>query len=296
MKLLVVSKDKIGNNVLSRIIIFYLSAPSSTSNQFKRRGGYYGGEQFLTKSKHWLGFVEVPEGLHTYNCELQLPVNIPSSVEGAHGHIRYRVEAELEVSWSLNLKAYKPFTVIRIEDLNNFPELRQPYEVQEIKKFCSLFCSSNPLSIRICMPRTGFSVCEKIPLSFELNNQSSRNVAYIAVILFRVDQYTSHRPSEEIKEVRTKIIEERFRGVKARTKVAFEENFDLPNDLLLSNDRYCRIFRITYELKFVVQTVGFNISPRMLVPITIGSIGLQGYEFKTVAPFNAKSKDQSKKQ
>lgn len=49
---------------------------------------------------------------------------------------------------------------------------------------------------------------------------------------------------------------------------------------MISNDKLCKVFQITYELKFTAETDGISVSPDVYIPITIGSVGLQsGSEF-----------------
>jgi Arrestin (or S-antigen), N-terminal domain len=55
------------------------------------------------------------------------------SVEGKFGFVRYKVEVHLDIPLESKMTTEKSFIVMRHEDLNNFPELRLPNEVEETK-------------------------------------------------------------------------------------------------------------------------------------------------------------------
>lgn len=184
------------------------------------------------------------------------------------------MNVNLDISWGFDLQAEKAFTVVRKEDLNLYPELRLPSEVEEIKTFCCWFCKSEPLLIKIRLPKTGFALGEKIPISIEMINKSNKSVSQTIFSLKRVDTFTSDEPSEKQRVVKQEIIEKRAAGVKANDQVTIEESIEIPNSLVLSNDRYCKVFQITYELKFTVETERMSVPPELRIPITIGSVGL----------------------
>lgn len=62
----------------------------------------------------------------TYNypfiCEL--PFDLPTSLEGNHGHVRYTVSVILDRPMWPDQKFEEPFTVIRPVDLNEHMELK----------------------------------------------------------------------------------------------------------------------------------------------------------------------------
>lgn len=67
-------------------------------------------------------------GTHSYTFECMLPSDLPTSVEGKHGHIRYIASIVVDGIHSGKKIFDVPFTVIRPFDLNCNSELRVIYK------------------------------------------------------------------------------------------------------------------------------------------------------------------------
>lgn len=73
----------------------------------------------MKASKHQKELV-LPKGSHVFHFETEIPPNCPSSFEGSHGHIRYKVKLIFvhNILWD---KGYScPFTVINSLNLNHY--------------------------------------------------------------------------------------------------------------------------------------------------------------------------------
>lgn len=261
---------------------------SSGSGNNRRSTTYHGEQKYLNSITYLFGskdceIMEVPEGIHTYNFVCQLPTPIPYSVEGKFGHVRYKVDANLDIPWAFDLQSERGFTVVRHEDLNIFPELRLPIEVEEIKVFCCLFCKSDPLIVKVRLPRTGFGLGEKIPVCVELINNSNKDVEKTTFSLKRVDRFHSTSPFDKTKETKEEVAESRGRGAKKGETVTFEELVEIPHTLMINNNKYCNVFQITYELKVTAETEGISVSPELYMPVTIGSVALRCDGFESIA-------------
>lgn len=272
---------------------------SSGSGSNRRSTTYHGEEKYLNSITYLFGSkdgetMEVQTGIHTYNFVCQLPGPIPYSVEGEYGYVRYKVDANLDIPWAFDLHSEKVFTVVRYEDLNHFPELRLPCQYEEIKVFCCLFCKSDPLIVKVRLPKSGFGLGEKIPVNVELMNRSSTDVSHTTFTLKRVDHFNCQSPSEKTKEIKEEVSEARGRGAKGGETVTFEEFIEIPQLLMISNNRYCKVFQITYELKLTAETEGLSVSPDIHIPITIGTVALSD-GFQPTAP-SSPPKDLRKKE
>lgn len=62
--------------------------------------------------------VTIDGGTHTYSFACPIPINCPSSYEGAYGHIRYMVKVIFIRSGASNRTTTKGFTVLKLLDLN----------------------------------------------------------------------------------------------------------------------------------------------------------------------------------
>lgn len=248
------------------------------------RTTYRGTELYLNSITYVFGSkhgesMEIDAGVHTYNFSCQLPSEIPFSIEGKHGHVRYRVETNLDVAWALDLSASRVFNVNRYEDLNRFPHLQLPIKSVTIKNFCSLdcscYCKPNKLSLSILLPRTGFAVGEVIPVGVEIINESSVSVRFTTIVLNQVGVYTSQTPRVKTLVVRKPIVRRRGRGVKAGKTDSFTVNIEIPQNLTISSNNYCKVFRISYELELEGVTYGLCSSPKVSSQITLGTVGIK---------------------
>jgi hypothetical protein len=256
----------------------------------RRTTTFTGEQKYLNSVTYLFGSkdgetTEVPVGIHTYNFVCQLPPSIPYSVEGLHGHIRYKVDANLDIPWAFDLHDEKPFTVTRIDDLKPFPEHALPVDMEETKVFCCWWCKSDPLIIKVRLPRSGFGIGEKIPINVEIINQSSKDVLETTFALKRVDRFNATSP-EKRQELKETVVYATSRGVKAGETVSFVEYLDIPIILMTSNSRYCKIFQIMYELKFTAETQGMTMSPEVHIPIEIGTVGFDS-ENRTTGLINS---------
>lgn len=259
-------------------------------NEFRGRSSvnYRGEEKYLNSVTYLFGSkdgesMEVEAGYHTYHFECHLPSQIPHSVEGDYGYVRYKVTVNLDIPWAFNLKTEKAFKVVRHEDLNFFPELRLPCALEETKVFCCLCCKSGPLILKVCLPKTGFAWGENIPICVEMINRSRTDVSHTTIKLKRVDTFISQLPFESKKFVELKLDFLQCRGAKAGETVAFEELLQIPPVCVISNNRYCKVFQITYEVRVNAEIGGISVSPKVLIPITIGTVGLSD-GFKIAVP------------
>lgn len=233
--------------------------------------------------------IEVAAGCYTYEYNYNLPANIPSSVRCLKGNIQYKVEVNVVIPWSLNLRAEKLFQVVRFEDLNLFPKLRSPYEVEEAKTFCCCCCKSGSMILKVWIPRTGYAMGENITITIELNNKSSRKVVYTSVELENVVIYTSTSPQEDTTDSKQKLASGKFQGIGGGELVKFDATLQIPNDIMLSNIGYCQVLQIIYIVKVTAITSGLSVPPLVEFPITIGSVGLNNNGYQTVEPFNQTS-------
>lgn len=81
---------------------------------------YLNQEVKLMKASKEQKELMLPKGSHVFHFETDIPPNCPSSFEGSHGHIRYKVKL-IFVHSLLWDKAYScPFTVVNCLDLNHY--------------------------------------------------------------------------------------------------------------------------------------------------------------------------------
>lgn len=220
--------------------------------------------------------IKIPIGVHTYNFECLLPESLPYSLEGKNGFIRYKVEAILDIPWGLDYKIRKPFKVARYDDLNllQSPIYRRPCEAERIKTFGILCCTSDPLVLRMRVPKIGFGLGESIPVQMEIINNSSNNVYSTKLKLIKTEHYYSTSPSKSSKKISLVVISKNSRGVRAREFANFVEVLGIPRNLPTSNNRMSKIFQVKYQIYFKARTDSICNPPHMEIDITIGNVGI----------------------
>lgn len=91
---------------------------------------YKGSEDYLNERTYFVGApgpvgtLRLNPGVHNYTFQCMLPPELPTSVEGLYGHIRYIVRVVLDFRLHPETKFEEPFTVIKMINLNASPVLR----------------------------------------------------------------------------------------------------------------------------------------------------------------------------
>lgn len=70
------------------------------------------------------GTVRLNPGVYHYTFQCMLPPELPTSVEGYFGFIRYTVRVVLDFRPHIDTKFEQPFTLIKMINLNDDPALR----------------------------------------------------------------------------------------------------------------------------------------------------------------------------
>lgn len=132
---------------------------------------------------------EMAAGTYRYDFVCQLPELIPASFEGLHGHIRYSIEAILDIPWRFDKKFIVQFIVVRNDNLNDYPDLRIACQGEEIKTFCCLCCASKPLIVNLTLPFTGYAPGQNINVKIDYNNNSGVEVERTKIKLKRTVRF-----------------------------------------------------------------------------------------------------------
>ncbi|CRK98601.1 CLUMA_CG012197, isoform A [Clunio marinus] len=229
--------------------------------------------------------IQMPSGTHRYDFLCQLPPLIPGSFEASHGDIRYRVEAVLDVPWSFNKEFKLGFTVIRVDDLNNDPSLKVATFDEEVKKFCCLFCESEPLYIKVTLPRTGFAPGEEIPVTIDFKNKSNEEIRGGKIYVKRIILYHSETPHSKTKTQEDFVTEVYCPGVGKQSSNEFIKEIKLPQGMVFSNSAFCYVVQIFYELKVEIFTNDCHKNVKFRFPITIGAIPISTQPLNQTATF-----------
>lgn len=208
----------------------------------------------------------IAPGFHSYGFSSHLPSNLPQSVEAKFASIRYKVVATLKFPMDNDYEAKKAFTVARCDDQNLMPCLLSPFIAQEnVKRLFNHFSNSEPLIMKVSLPRMYFVSGEMIPIQVEFASGSCFKVPRIEVSLKQIERFVGD--DDDRLETST-VLKVRTSGDDRCSLSTL--HIRVPRDLPASNDLYCKIYQITYELKIKALLSAFD-SLAIRMPIVIGS-------------------------
>ncbi|KAG5676255.1 hypothetical protein PVAND_006103 [Polypedilum vanderplanki] len=212
--------------------------------------------------------IEIGAGIHRFNFSCELPYQLPYSMHTSHGEIMYFVKAVLDIPWAFDKECQIPFLIVRYEDLNLYPRLRLPLDVDKLTTF---FLDSEPLKTTISLPYTGFAIGQKIPIKIKYLNQGTVSVKETEIKLKRLISFTSQTPHVKVKTEKQMMSKVVTGGVESKSSIEHDCYLEIPKIALNSNGLYCRVVRVEYFLKIEAHVGMFHNNVKIVVPITIGS-------------------------
>lgn len=226
---------------------------------------------------------ELPIGNYQYEFEHRLPRNIPYSVDGQYGNVKYIVQATLDIPWDLyDRKVVKPFTVLRYEDLNYMSGMREGRELSIQKQIDSSawFFSKSSLglvTIKATIPKCGFAPGEKINVDVSIDNQTSADIENVLISLQYNENYTAQTPWAKLDEkISNKISETIAEGIKAGFTKKIKESVLVPENSKITSVMFSTVFQISYHVQITAKFRRATIP--ISIPIYIGSVPLKPEE------------------
>lgn len=196
-------------------------------------------------------------------------------MRGKHGKIRYNVEVSLMTEWKFDLFARESFSIIHFEDLSLRSDLMEPKSAEITTSFCCWSCKTRPLSLKASIPFYGYVPEQIIRITVIINNNCGFDVSSTSISLRKA--ITSFSTSPERKKyietkVLTKITERGAKTGKLATKIFSElkiPKFTIPTNLSSS------VVKMSYYLQVSLDLVGLLRSPKVKLPVFIGTIPLK---------------------
>ncbi|KAG5682369.1 hypothetical protein PVAND_011725 [Polypedilum vanderplanki] len=257
------------------------SASCNYSKDLQAEQEFFAVERKLIETK--LDSIELAAGSYNYDFEYRLPRNIPYSVDGQYGNVKYFVQASIDIPWDLyDKKVVKPFIVVRYEDLNYMSGMREPCELLLQKQIDSSawFFSRSSLglvTIKANLLKCGFAPGEKVIVDASIDNQTSADIETVSIALYYNENYTAQTPWAKLEEkVSNKISETIADGVKAGFTKKIKESVLVPENSKITSVMYSTVFQINYHVQITAKFRRVNIP--LLIPIYIGSVALRKEE------------------
>ncbi|XP_061172552.1 arrestin domain-containing protein 17-like [Saccostrea echinata] len=216
----------------------------------------------------------LPAGKHVFPFSFVLPPELPSSFEGEHGYVRYKVEGIIDRPWAFDEHTVQPFTVLATLDLNLEPSAANGGEAQNSENICCLCCKSGPILGTFKLNRVGYVPGESIYFEASAQN-SSRRVCNVFADLEMVTKYYAIRPKKRI-YTETKLINriQHQDLAPGQSDVWSGDRFVIP-PLAPSYLGGCSIIDIKYSIKLVIKPHGPSSKLHIPIEVIIGSIPLQ---------------------
>lgn len=158
-------------------------------------------------------------------------------------------------------------------DLNyESPTLRNPLKVEKSKQFFFGF-SSKSLYLTAEIPLTGFVSGQQVPVSINVNNESTVDVSEISVELVKIIHYNSESPRMKTRERIEYSAVTQCAGVPVKSKAATNTSLVIP-PIPPTNVGTCRVLSIFYEVHVVAKVGAFHRNAILRLPIMIGTVPL----------------------
>ncbi|XP_055295696.1 arrestin domain-containing protein 1-like [Sitodiplosis mosellana] len=245
-------------------------------------------EDYLDKKMYFVGSrestskINLEAGVHNYTFEFMLPSNVPSSIEGKYGQIKYTVGVVLDVPLWTNKVFKEPFTLMKALNLNDYPSLREPLIGEKIKgvyPFCFGFFCPKTITITARAPVGGFLPRQTVNLEIHVQNQSSVDVYKFTVELIRLISYSreykycgckSNYGKKEEKCLFSKTID----GCSGKEEKMFHLDVDIPATPP-TEIAWSKGITVTYLIRITAFMPGLYKNRSLYLPITIGSYPFQ---------------------
>lgn len=207
-------------------------------------------------------------GDYSYPFQFLIPnQNMPTSVEGRHGYIRYWLKGVIDRPWRFDITTTAVFTMLEYVDINTLP-LLQPCQMSEDRNVGCLCCKSGPLSVTVYTDRGGYCPGESIGVSAVINNHSDNEILGLEIHLIQVTVYIASTGKR--KHCEDKVAAMLQEGVKPHEETRMPMvAFPIPS--LPPSMLSCRCMRMSYVLRLKVRVKG-ALNSNLNIPITIGSV------------------------
>ncbi|XP_033112535.1 arrestin domain-containing protein 3-like [Anneissia japonica] len=227
-------------------------------------------QQLLVKGAN--NEVVLSAGHHCFPFSFQLPhSNLPTTFEGAHGWVRYYLEAVLdETWWKFNKRCKVGITVISPVDCNANPVLLNPMRRDETKEVCCCCCATH-INASFEIQRQAYCAGESIVHTGEVNNGSSRDLEPFIELYQRV-LFKATRKTRKIDNLVCKISEPEI-GEGKRHGWNQKPLLIPPIAPTLTN---CSIIEASYFVRLHVD-IPMAVDCRIDIPVLIGTIPANVY-------------------
>lgn len=247
---------------------------NETSGSVSNR--YEGFQQLLKTCSDFLSKenygdeIYLESGDYSYKFNISLPNGLPTSFKHSDGQISYDLTAVFDAPWSFNQISIKQITLIYLFELNKNLSINNPCSITAKKKYGVLFNKTLPVQVKFKVPKTGFAFGEDIEFTVEVENESSRQIKKMIVILRQKITFwtTNKRKSKQI--VKKISQQENNQLIEPAAGYTWKEGkIKLP---FLQPSLREGVIHINYDLALIVKSSLFTTNLTTFIPIVIGHV------------------------
>ncbi|KAF9419897.1 hypothetical protein HW555_003730 [Spodoptera exigua] len=237
---------------------------------------YFRSKRFLIGSENAEHHLQ--PGNHEFRFDCPIPINCPSSFEGSHGHIRYRIKVVMVTKgmFSFNKDKMVPIKVHAPLDLNMNPYCREPMEFDLSTSYCCWCVSAGHSEIFVKMPVGGYVPGQIIPMEVSCKNESNVEIEEIKFAIKKDVQYIAESAPGTRNEHDT-VAELKKGPIPGRTTRNWTVEMEMPT-MDIYNVAACRFINIDYKFKVSTEVSGCHDGTEDVRPIIFGTVPIQGFQ------------------
>ncbi|XP_069555956.1 arrestin domain-containing protein 3-like [Brachyistius frenatus] len=203
----------------------------------------------------------VARGIHVYQFSFKIPSgSMPSSFQGHHGKIVYRLEAKLSRSWRMDTTAKKEINFAS----KSFPNIQSlmSQQVGSTNKEMGFF-SKGHVHMDVSVDKRAYAPGETMMIVAKVRNSSSSEMnpkfSLTMDTVYHANSSTKHESSVIHKMLDTPVKPKTQKEVKCAMKI--------PRELALTIQN-CEIISLEYHIK-VYLDISFAFDPQVKLPVLI---------------------------
>nr|XP_049702086.1 arrestin domain-containing protein 17-like isoform X2 [Helicoverpa armigera] len=247
----------------------YTVSHDSHEEYFRRKTFLFGGES---------GDHHLQPGNHEFRFDCPIPVNVPSSFEGSHGHIRYRIKVKMLTTgiFSSNKEKMVPIRVHAPLDLNLNPYCKEPIEYELSSTYCCWCVSAGSSQVMVRLPVGGYCPGQVIPMEVACKNDSNVEIDEIKFAIKKDVTYMAECEPGTRNDHDT-VAEIKKGPIPGHTTRNWTVDFEVPA-MDIYNVNASRFIDINYHFKVSTEVGGCHEGTEETHPIIFGTIPLVGFQ------------------
>jgi hypothetical protein len=199
----------------------------------------------------------IPRGRHVYPFSCHLPYDIPSTFNGPHGSISYKIKAIVDRPMRVDHEDEFIFVLVSPIDFNKMSrDLQDITTYSDEKSVCCWCCKGGDVTMDVELPKIAFVPGETIHFKVTITNLSNSNVENLKVKFVKTVKYRVTSPHSESKEDVDNILNFTDHGVGAHGEHTFNLQLAIPEFVEVPNFTKCELFKVSYALEVSAEMAG----------------------------------------